>query len=241
MKKLFLFFVCIGFCGCGANYSVPDDFEYKPIETSQHTIATWQKISDKNQPIHIYIEGDGRAFFANGAVSPDPTPHDNFVRDLVAHDMYSNVVYIARPCQFIRDENCDFHDWTDARFSKNNIDSVANVIRKISNNRPVVLIGYSGGALMTGLVIQQNPDIKVQKWITIAGVLNHHDWTNYFGDAPLMQSMDLDSVPNVPQIHYAGDNDSVVPVVLSQKWVDENSLNIIPGATHTNFHDLKID
>ena len=241
MNKFFYVFIILGITGCAARDIMLDSFEFKPMKTTQHTIATWQKITNKNQPIHIYIEGDGRAFFANGAVSPDPTPHDNFVRDLVAHDMYSNVAYIARPCQFIRDENCDFHDWTDARFSKNNIDSIAYAIKQIAQNQPIVLIGYSGGAMASALVIQNNPDIKIQKWVTIAGVLNHHDWTEYFGDSNLDKSLNIKNLPDVPQIHYAGTDDLIVPIELSKKWVPKNKLRIVPGATHTNFLDFKPD
>jgi len=227
--------------GCTRHYTWNDDFEYKPVTTQQHTIATWQKITDNKSPIHIYVEGDGHAYFANGTPGPDPTPHDIFMRDLTMRDNSQNVVYIARPCQFIMDNKCYFHDWTDARFSQNNIDSLANTIRKIANGRSIILIGYSGGALMTGLVIKQNPDIRVKKWITIAGLLNHHDWTEYFNDSPLDKSLDLDALPNVPQIHYVGTDDNVVPITLSKKWIPEEKLRIINDATHSNFSNLKLD
>ena len=105
----------------------------------------------------------------------------------------------------------------------------------------MILIGYSGGALLSGLIIQQNHDIKIQKWITIAGVLNHHDWTSYFGDSNLTTSVDLEKIPNAPQIHYVAENDSVVPMELSQKWISPDKLKIIPNATHNNFPNLEID
>lgn len=241
MNKFFYVFIILGITGCATRDIMLDSFEFKPMKTTQHTIATWQKITKKNQPIHIYIEGDGNSFFANGTVSPDPTPRDNFVRNLVANDTYSNVVYIARPCQFIRDKNCNFEDWTVARYSKQNIDSVAHAIKQIAKNQPIILIGYSGGAMMSGLVIQHNPDIKIKKWVTIAGVLNHHDWTEYFGDSNLDKSLDMKKLPDVPQIHYAGTKDSVIPIELSQKWVPENLLHIVPGATHSNFSNLNLD
>ncbi len=241
MKKFVFILFSLVLCGCAGHYDMPNDFEYKPITTQNHTIATWQKISDKKQPIHIYIEGDGHAFYANGLPTNNPTPSDSFLRNLASSDSHNNVVYIARPCQFIFDSNCDISDWTIARFSQDNIDSVAYVIKQIAKSRPIVLIGYSGGALMSGLIIEQNPNIRVKKWITVAGVLNHHDWTRYFGDADLDKSVDLEKMPNIPQIHYVGDRDTVVPLDLSKKWVKNDNLEVIPGASHNDFPSLEID
>ncbi len=97
------------------------------------------------------------------------------------------------------------------------------------------------GAMASALVIQNNPDIKIQKWVTIAGVLNHHDWTEYFGDSNLDKSLNIKNLPDVPQIHYVGTDDLIVPIELSKKWVPKNKLRIVPGATHTNFLDFKPD
>ncbi len=227
--------------GCAGYYNMPANFDHTLIPTTEHKIATWNKITNNSQPIHIYIEGDGHAFYNNGTPTNNPTPHDAFVRELAIHDLYDNVAYIARPCQFIIDNNCNFHDWTDARFSKSNIDAVADAIRAIANNHQIILIGYSGGAMVSGLVIKQNPDIKVKKWITIAGVLNHHDWTTYFGDSNLDKSLDLNSLPDVPQIHYVGNKDSVVPLELSKKWIKPQNIRIIDGATHSSFPNLILD
>jgi hypothetical protein len=241
MKKILFVLFCLVICGCAHQFVMPENYEYNLMQNSDFNLATWQKISNSNQPIHIYIEGDGRAFYANGAPTADPTPHDSFMRDLVVNDSSANVVYIARPCQFINDSNCNVSVWTNGRFSKSVIDSVAATIKQIAGKRPVVLIGYSGGAMVTGLVIKQHPEINIKKWITIAGVLNHHDWTEYFGDANLDKSLDMDSLPNVPQIHYAGDKDNIVPIELSQKWIPADKLKIISGATHNNFPNLEID
>lgn len=241
MKKFLFILVCSVFCACAMQFNMPENFAYVPVQTNHFKIASWQKISNKNQPVHIYIEGDGRAFYANGAPSADPTPRDSFLRNLSVQDSADNVIYVARPCQFIRDTQCNFHDWTDGRFSQKIIVSVSDAIRQIAQGRPVILIGYSGGALLSGLIVQQNHDIKIQKWITIAGVLNHRDWTSYFGDSNLTTSVDLEKIPNVPQIHYVAENDSVVPMELSQKWISPDKLKIIPNATHNNFPNLEIN
>lgn len=238
MKKIWL---CFLVAGCSGNWIVPDGFQYVPIKTDNYEIATWQKINNvKNDTLHVYIEGDGHAFDAYGRPTNDPTPRGTLVRDLAAADNFENVVYIARPCQFIMDENCSQTDWTDGRFSQKIIDAESAVIKQIAKNKHIVLIGYSGGAMVSGLIIKQNPKMKVDKWITIAGVLNHKKWTQYFGDEPLNKSIDMDALPNVPQIHFVGGRDSVVPYDLAKNWANQSDIKLIEKARHNDFGDLKI-
>ena len=241
MKK-FVFIICaLVFGACVGQYVMPARFDYEMVECPNHDIATWQKNSDNSSPVHIYIEGDGRAFYTNGRPTNNPTPRDSFVRKMAEYDSNPNVAYIARPCQFITDDNCNVSTWTRGRFSADNIDAMACAIKYVANGRPIVLIGFSGGAMVSGLVITQHPEIYIKKWITIAGVLNHHDWTNYFGDSALDASLDLYMLPNVPQIHYVGADDSVVPMSLSRKWIGNHKMKIVRGATHYDFPIMRLD
>lgn len=237
-KNLFYAFVILA--GCTSVWRAPSDFVSVPINAGKYTIATFQKVSDNTSPIHIYIEGDGNSFDAHGHPTFDPTPRGTFMRDLASHDSSPNVIYMARPCQFIKTPTCSRTDWTTGRFSAEIIDSVADAIKQVAGNVPVILIGYSGGAMISGLVIQNNPDLTVEKWITIAGVLNHAEWTSYFKDAPLSVSLNLNGLPNVPQVHYIARGDRVVPNSLSHKWVGDKELVVTDGATHTKFPNLKI-
>ncbi|MBQ2017640.1 MAG: hypothetical protein II208_03915 [Alphaproteobacteria bacterium] len=225
---------------CASAWQPPSDFIYAPISAGKYTIATFQRVLDNETPIHIYIEGDGHSFDAHGHPTSDPTPHSTFLRDLASRDSSPNVIYMARPCQYIKSSACSRIDWTSGRFSSDVIESVADAIKQVAGNTSVVLIGYSGGAMVSGLVIQNNHDLSVKKWITIAGVLNHADWTSYFKDAPLSASLNLNGLPNVPQVHYIARGDRVVPNSLSRKWVGDKKLVVIDGATHNKFPDINL-
>lgn len=227
--------------GCAGTWTPPAEFTRRDVVAGNYEIMTYQKITDRTAPIHIYIEGDGRAFDARGRPTRDPTPRGTLMRDLAARDASANVAYVARPCQFIMSSSCRASDWTDGRFSADVVDATAMAIRKISSRRPVVLIGYSGGGLLAGLVISRHPEIKVKKWITIAGVPNHAAWTEYFGDAPLARSLDLDRPPRIPAVHYIGEHDRVVPPELSRRFFPNAQIREIPGAGHDDFMDLNID
>ena len=238
--KILLF--CILLSGCaGAGWVAPSDFQYVPIQTENYQIATWQKINNsKNNLIHIYIEGDGNAFDSYGVPTSDPTPHGTFVRDLAEKDNFENVVYVARPCQFIMDERCAESDWTIGRFSQKVVDAETEVLNQIAKNKKLILIGYSGGAMVSGLIIKQNPKMKVDKWITIAGVLNHKKWTEYFGDEPLTGSIDMGTLPKVSQIHFVGGRDKIVPYDLAKTWTKEKDIKLVPRASHDDFKNIKI-
>ena len=239
MKKLSLCLL-LGACA-GANWTPPADFQYVPVQTQVFEIATWQKINNpKNKTVHIYIEGDGHSFDAYGTPTTDPTPRGTFMRDLATADTFDNVVYVARPCQYIMNEFCEKSDWTDGRFSKEVIDAESYVINQIANKKRVVLVGYSGGGFVSGAVIKQNPNLRVTKWITIAGVLDHKAWTEYFGDEPLTKSIELGELPNVSQKHFVGERDSVVPYELAKTWAETENIILVPRARHDNFGDLKI-
>lgn len=235
MKKIlfiFLFFIC--FCACAKKTNIPNDFNYLEVSANSYTLAVWQKMSDTTSPVHIYIEGDGHSFNSYGYPTNDPTPHDTFLREIAFNDPNKNVVYIARPGQFIKSKNKNQKDWTTGRFSKDIVESVSQIIKEISNNRKIILIGYSGGALLSGLVINQNPDLQIEKWITIAGVLNHTKWTTQLNLLPLKDSLDLQFLPTVNQVHLAGEKDRIVPIELTKSIVPKEILIIVPNATHNS-------
>lgn len=209
---------------------MPADFLRRDVVAGKYTLLTMQRDTDAMAPVRVYIEGDGHAFNSRGIPTSNPTPKDSPVWRWAAADDGPNVVYVARPCQYIMSDACSVRDWTTGRFSPDIIEAVTAAVRDVARVRPVVLIGYSGGALVTGLVIENASDVNVQRWITVAGVLNHSDWTTYFGDSPLRHSVDLDVLPDVPQTHYVAENDDVVPVALSRKWVED--VIIVPNVGH---------
>jgi hypothetical protein len=239
LKKIFCLFLL---AGCAGTWWVaPDNFLYVPVNTGEYEIATWQKINNpKNSRIHIYIEGDGNAFDSYGQPTDNPTPHGTLVRDLAVSDTFDNVVYMARPCQFIMSKSCSESDWTDGRFSQKIIDSESIVLQKIATNKKITLIGYSGGAMVSGLIIKQNPKLNFEKWITVAGVLNHKKWTDYFGDEPLIKSIDMEILPDIAQKHFVGGRDNIVPPDLAKQWSKIEDIVIIDNATHDDFGKLKI-
>ena len=215
----------------------PAVFVYKEVETRDFTLASWQKVTNPAASYKIYIEGDGYAFNARGKATQDPSPRGTLVRELAFGDNSPNVIYLARPCQYIKSPICSKRHWTTARFAPEVINAEYEVIKNIVANNPVILIGFSGGAQIAGLAATAKPGLNVKKVITIAGNLDHLAWTQYHNLPPLNESMNLESYrkqfAKIPQIHYVGSNDEDMPPILAREFVRKDDLIIeVDGASH---------
>lgn len=161
------------------------------------------------------------------------------MRELAFEDDSPNVVYLARPCQYIKRPICSKRHWTTARFAPEVINAEYAAVKQIADGNPVILIGFSGGAQVAGLIASAKQGLNVKKIITIAGNLDHLAWTQYHNLPPLNESMNLESYrkqfAQIPQIHYVGSDDKVMPPVLVRDFVGE-SCNLIEvrGATHNS-------
>ena len=237
MKNLIEMFLLVLFLTGCSSITVPTDFAYKEVETGDFTIASWQKVTDPTTPYKIYIEGDGYAFNARGKATQDPTPHGTLVRELAFGDNSPNVIYLSRPCQYVKSPICSKRHWTTARFAPEIINAEYEAIKQIAGNNPVILIGFSGGTQIAGLVATAKPELNVKKIITIAGNLDHLAWTQYHNLPPLNESMNLESYrkqfAKSPQIHYVGSNDKVMPPILVREFIKNDNLVIeVDGASH---------
>lgn len=239
MKRICLILICLLFSSCSVFNTVPDNFLYEEIKTDIFTLASYQKIQNKNEVYKIYIEGDGFAFNHRGMPTKNPTPKSYFVRNLAFKDNNSNIVYLARPCQYILNKNpvCSKRHWTTARFAPEVVRSTAEAIKQIAKNNEVILIGYSGGAQVAGLVAVLNPDIKVKKIITIAGNLDHLTWTEFHKLPVLSESLNLDDYKEnflkIPQIHYVGKKDkNTLPAITNKFILNKNLIVAVENASH---------
>ena len=225
-----------------ASLPAPEGFVYQEIPAKYFSLASWARIEKTGKPLRIYIEGDGFAWVNAYTPSADPTPSDRMVLELAERDRSSNVVYLARPCQFVRSKKCDVYYWTNGRFDPEVVASETEAVRTLIRQykaSSVELVGYSGGAavaLLSAMNIHE-----VSKVYTIAGVLDHREWTAYHRDSPLKGSLNpadyKTKLAEIPQTHFAGGTDKNVPFSLTEKFVyslksERAELSIVPGVSH---------
>mgnify|MGYP003289544023 CR=1 FL=1 len=238
IKTIFFVFSFLFLSGCATKNPLTD-FQFQTLTAPPYVLASWYRIDAPKEPLRIYIEGDGHSFDAYNRPTNNPTPQSTFLRDIAANDPNPNVVYLARPCQYLQTGTCTQNDWTCGRFSPqiiNSMEQSVNMLAKKAQTQKIILIGYSGGAQIAGLIAVKNPK-RVQKIITIAGVLDQEAWTSYHKDTPLTSSLNLknyqDTFNQIPQIHYIGKKDKVVPPILTYNFVsDTNKIVLVEKADH---------
>ena len=229
--------------GCATAPVPPPGFVERTLRTDVFPILVWEKLSDSNAYIRAYIEGDGHAFNAFGRPSSDPTPKDTLVRRMAFGDPHPNVIYLARPCQFnTKVPACTKEVWTTARFSQAVIDAEVDALKELAGNRETVLIGFSGGAQVAGLMSVLDKDLKVRKLVTVAGNLDHEAWCRQHKMSMLDGSLSLadfrEEYISIPQAHFVGENDAVVNPFLTREFIkDPGRIREVKGASHAKGWD----
>jgi len=191
-------------------------------------LQLYRRDNARSGPLFVYIEGDGAAYLDQRTPSSDPTPIDPLALRLAAADPGAAILYVARPCQFAPgrgDRRCTVLDWTTHRFSRDNVGAVSEAIdreRARKPERPLVLVGYSGGGVVAALVAARRSDVALL--ITLGAPLDTADWTRRMWLSPLDGSdSPLDhaaALAHVPQVDFVGEKDAIVPIETVRSFVD---------------------
>ena len=214
------------------------------INTTTHSIMTL--IPDKtssSRKLRVYIEGDGKAWMRSGRPSPNPTPVNRLVHKIMSEDPESNIAYMARPCQYVLQPNCSPHTWTFGRYDDQIIESMNTALSELKlhgNYEQIELVGYSGGATIALLLATRRNDITNVR--TIAGNLDPRFTNEYHKVSPMPTALNpidaTDRLSAVPQIHFYGEEDSVIPEIISKHYAAQfkNSdcikIQSVKGANH---------
>ena len=216
------------------------------IKAGQFTLMTYQRFYGHSERISIYIEGDGRAWETKYKLSGDPTPSDPVALRLAVEDSGDNIAYMARPGQYPLSgiPDCSSRYWSEARFAGEVIDAFnrgIDLLKKKSRASRVELVGFSGGGAIAVLIAARRNDVISLR--TLAGNLDPKAFCRYHHVSLLEGSMDpmdaAKSISQIPQRHFIGLKDSVVPIGIAQSFVRMQGDNayqrvtIVHGVTHT--------
>ena len=200
------------------------------VPTRIFTLTAYSRFKKQGQPLSIYIEGDGRAWLSKNHLSDDPTPIHSLVLELTALDPSENVAYLARPCQYSSDPHCDASYWSDKRFSEEviaSMDQAVDQLKEKAGAKEVHLIGYSGGAAVSVLIAVRRHDVASLR--TIAGNLDPGAVNQTHHVSPLEGSLDpmdaADKLSRLPQCHFVGSDDEVVPSFIARAFQKKSGTN----------------
>ena len=194
----------------------------------------------------VYIEGDGFAWRRNSVLSSDPTPKNPVALKLAARDPRAAVLYIARPCQFLDPQNlktCPPGYWSSHRYGEEVIASINEAIDQFAKRTgasEIDLVGYSGGGSIAALLAARRSDVT--SLVTVVANLDHEAWTRIHDVSPLSGSLNAtdiaESIQHIPQYHFVGTKDKIVPLSVTESFLDRitNSSHVgierIPGFDH---------
>lgn len=210
-------------------------------------LAAYQRFGARQDgELAVYIESDGRAWLDRSTLSPDPTPVHPLVLNLAVQDPALHRLYLARPCQYLADAErarCSPVYWSDGRFAPEVVaatDAAISAAKRESGAARVRLVGYSGGGAVAALVAARRDDVSLL--ITIAGTLDHARWTRDAGVSPLSRSLnpadEAARLAAVPQIHFVGDRDRIVPPAVADSFVarlpDRSRVRVVRMSDHTH-------
>lgn len=221
-------------------------FEKLTISANGFVVLAYRRNRVMGAPLTVYIEGDGYAWKNRRHLSDDPTPTDPVALRLAVQDPSANVVYLARPCQYVAGEDrqgCDADYWSSKRFAEEVIhatDQALDSLRAQAQAAKLSLIGYSGGGAVAVLVAARRTDVVSLR--TVAGTLNHVAFTDRHGVTPLQGSLNpIDqaaALSAIPQHHFVGGADTIIPSDIAREFVNRANthgcatLTVVPEATH---------
>ena len=197
------------------------------LDAGPFTLAGYRRAGTmRGDTLIVYIEGDGNAWINRGRLAEDPTPSDPLALRLAAADDAPNVVYLARPCQYVSGSaarHCHPRYWSTARFAAEVVDGTSRAIDRVkadAGTRRIELIGYSGGGVLATLLAARRDDVSLV--ITVGANLDVSAWTTHHRVTPLYESLNpIDFVARltaVPQVIFVGGEDDIVPRAISERY-----------------------
>lgn len=170
----------------------------------------------------VYIEGDGLAWISRTRPSSNPTPVDaQALRLAVRHQ--GTAVYLARPCQFVAQANCDSRYWLGERFASEVVaanNEAIDLLKQRFKAQRIQLVGYSGGAAIAAMVAARRDDVV--RLVSVVGNMHPDAWTQQLGltklggDSPVNYVTKLHTVR---QLLLVGGKDRQVPPAVADAYV----------------------
>lgn len=201
-------------------------FIQRLVITDHFNLRVWQHSTSDAGTMHVYIEGDGFAWVNRYQPSMNPTPLNSIVPAMaVKDDVASQVVYLARPCQYVSfaERACSSAYWMQKRFAPEVVAAMNQAVNQLKSEakaKRIVMIGYSGGGALAVLMAAQRQDVT--SVLTIAGNLDHHVWTRLHKLSDLQGSLNppdfSQALQRVRQVHLVGGKDANMPVSVYQAY-----------------------
>ncbi len=216
-----------------------------PAAGGGFTFAALGRVARPGAPAVVYLEGDGFAWATPARPSSDPTPRNPVGLRLAAQDSAPNVLWLARPCQYdgrAADPPCGPAVWTRDRFAPEVVAALDQALDQLKAGTGVTglhLVGYSGGGGIAALLAARRSDVLSLR--SLAGNLDHEALHRHHRVSQLPGLNPAAAAPalaGLPQIHYVGGDDNVVPRLVADSYARAAgpgaclTVTLLPEASH---------
>lgn len=103
------------------------------------------------------------------------------------------------------------------------VSSLTELVKTLAVDKPVILVGHSGGGVLATLIAQRSPQVTAV--VTLAAPLDTDRWTASHGYSPLYDSINPAQLPSradIYQLHLTGSQDTQVTFQHQQKYLQHN-------------------
>ncbi len=232
-------------------------FDKATYVTHYFSLVAYQKLTSTQATVSIFIEGDGLAWKTKTQISTNPTPRDPVGMRIAFKDTSKNIIYLARPCQFVdieQEKNCVADYWTSKRASREVIDSyheALNILRDEHGLNQFRLVGYSGGGTIAAILTAERDDVIDLR--TVVGNLDIDKFSEVHQVSALTGSINpanlSDKLLHIPQIHFVADGDMIITSAITDSYVQHieqtdpelTCINVktVPDTTHAKNWDTQ--
>ena len=204
-------------------------FEKSILQTSLFKIVSYQSITSADTVATFYIEGDGLAWSNRTRISPNPTPKNPLALRLALIDPSENVIYLARPCQYVDlslEKQCHSDYWTSKRLAPEVIDSMneaITIVKQRARINKIRLVGYSGGGAVAAILAAKRDDVL--DFRTVAGNLDIDLFARQHQVTPLSGSMNpvdfAKALSSIPQLHFIAEKDDIITHSITESYINQ--------------------
>ena len=218
---------CIAAAGLFLSSCLPDTASYREqvtdrlaspiqmierdIKTEKFTLRAYERAYNTGGDAIIYIAGEGDGWAAHRTPAQNPTPRNPVAMYMAAKDGGQNVVYLARPCQYVPLSQAGAcatpKYWVEGRYAPEVIDSMNEAIDNIKqryNFKNINLVGHASGGGVAIILAAKRHDVTSIR--TTSAILDHVKWSEKYNRVKFEGSLNpIDFAPavaRIPQHHF---------------------------------------
>lgn len=250
MKKfIYACFISALLASCTTAPNLPG-YQKAEIPGDRIMLATWTKNVKPAQKLRIYIEGNA---VTGGLFDKYAKVEHPVAMQLALKDDYPYIIYLGRPCYYVEQKACRPIAWEEGKYMPEIVDEMKAAIERIQKKYRITdieLIGYDGGGTLAMLLAARLKNAKVNV-ITIGGILNTEHYALFHDEQYPKDSLNPANerflLSAIPQVHYVGGKDNVMPLAFTQDFVKKMpkplsvKIKALPNADHYNFGKYNLD